>query len=144
MLRRAVIRTVYLAFQPVQVGQPVARDLIPQVVDETRESIDIEQVSSDLPRKKERGHRKILAPGLRHDLRLTRDGASGVFNRAHRRHVWGIVVARSIFRDSKWERAHVNVNTPHFDSPAGIGIPETSLGYHALPPTNREYVRLAI
>ena len=52
MTRRAAVGPVKLAFKPVEMGQPVAGDLIAQIIDETGKSIKIKQVASDLSGRK--------------------------------------------------------------------------------------------
>jgi hypothetical protein len=57
---------IQLALDPVEQRQPIARRLVPDVVDQARKAVDGEQVRADLARQHAACHGEVLTRRLGH------------------------------------------------------------------------------
>jgi hypothetical protein len=77
VLGLAVVRAVELALEPVELRETVAFDLVAQLVDESREAVDREQVVARRSAEQERRDREVLGRRTLEDSRLARHGIGG-------------------------------------------------------------------
>ena len=123
MVGRAGVSPIKFDFEPVEVGQSVARNFIAQIVHETSKPVKVEEVAPGISRKKECGHGKVFILGLYHHPVLTWYGAFGVAGRIYSYNRIGIVVARAQYSEAPvGSVAYISVHMPELDGSARNGF----------------------